>query len=122
MPMVVIRRFRDPWEAQVAQSRLRDAGLTTCLLDENVVSLNWLYSQAVGGVGLCVEASQQDVAAALLEPAGPEPERPRGLASRAAILGLLVGGPPALLLAAVALAAQRRSRRDGAAGKGPSSP
>ena len=48
-------------------SALQGAGINASLADENLVSPNWLYSNAVGGVKVMVPASQFEEARAVLD-------------------------------------------------------
>jgi hypothetical protein len=65
-PPVVIRRYRDLPDAWIAQSVIDSAGIDSVLLDENIVGLNWFYSNAMGGVKLQVRARDAEDADALL--------------------------------------------------------
>lgn len=115
MSLVVVRRFRDPWSAALARAHLDAAGIETVLLDEHIVAQNWLYSNAVGGVRLCVEQGSADTARELLAGVDETPIRRRGGLARAAVLSLVVFAPLTLVLGAVAMATDRRSRiRQGA--------
>ena len=58
--LVLIRKFRDLPEAWLARGALAAAGIETHLLDENMVRLDWFYSNAIGGIRLCVH--EPDVA------------------------------------------------------------
>jgi hypothetical protein len=69
---VVIRRFRDLPDAWVVQSMVDSAGIESVLLDENIVGLDWFWSNAVGGVKLQVRARDAGDAILLLNA-----ERPR---------------------------------------------
>jgi hypothetical protein len=73
---VVVARFRDLDEALVAQMHLGAAGIGADLFDENVVRMNWAYSQAVGGIRLVVAAEDAEAARELLagEPPAPAEE------------------------------------------------
>jgi len=53
--LLVIRKFRDLPEAWLAKGALDAAGIESHLLDENMVRLGYPY--AVGGVRLCVRAT-----------------------------------------------------------------
>jgi hypothetical protein len=68
---VVIRRFRDLPDAWVAQSMVDSAGIESVLLDANVVGLNWLWSNAIGGVKLQVRARDAEDAILLLNAERP---------------------------------------------------
>ena len=52
--LAVIRKFRDLPEAWLAKGALDAAGIESHLLDQNLVRLDWFYSNAIGGVRLCV--------------------------------------------------------------------
>jgi len=115
MSLVVVRRFRDPWTAALARAHLEAAGIETVLLDEHIVAQNWLYSNAVGGVRLCVDQGSADAARELLAGVDEASTHRRGIAGRAALLGLAFLAPLTLILGVVALATERRSRsRQGA--------
>ncbi len=60
--LVTVARFTYPTEAWLQKLLLDRAGLTSYVADENLVSMNWLYSNAVGGVKL--QVAQPDVKAA----------------------------------------------------------
>ena len=60
--LVTIARFSFPYEAHIARGRLLSAGIPAWVADEHLVGMQWLYSQAVGGVRL--QVSQMDVAEA----------------------------------------------------------
>lgn len=55
--LVCIRTFRDLPQGELARSLLMHEGFAVYLADEFIVGLNWLYSQAVGGVSLWVAES-----------------------------------------------------------------
>jgi hypothetical protein len=60
--IVTLRQFLTVQEAMMAKSILDSAGIESFLADENVISMNWLWPNALGGVKL--QASKTDVAAA----------------------------------------------------------
>jgi len=70
--MKIVATFSTPAEAHVALTRLECAGLDVALRDEFVVTLSWMYSNAIGGVKL--EAVEDDVADARELLALPPPE------------------------------------------------
>src|SRR5687768_1591628 len=78
MSWSVIARFTSLGEAESARSALEAAGIGVVLGDENTVSMNWMYSQAIGGVKLLVHDEDRDQALAILasriEDAPPEEE------------------------------------------------
>jgi len=51
----------------MAKSILDSAGIESFLADENVISMNWLWSNALGGVKLQVRKTDVAVASELLE-------------------------------------------------------
>jgi hypothetical protein len=61
--LVTIRQFRDVQNAYLAKGLLDSAGIESFLFDENIVRMDWLYSNLVGGVKLRVR--EEDVAEAL---------------------------------------------------------
>ena len=64
--LVLLRSFRDMPEALLAKGKLESAGLDVCLADDNMVRLDWFYSNLVGGVKLMVDAEQFAEASRLL--------------------------------------------------------
>lgn len=64
---VIIRRYRGLPEASVAKSVLDSAGIDCILADDNLVRLDWFYSNLVGGIKLLVPESEAEAAARLLE-------------------------------------------------------
>lgn len=51
---VVVRAFTNVHEAHFAKSVLEAAGIEVVIADEHVISMDWFYSNAVGGVKLLV--------------------------------------------------------------------
>ena len=64
---VTIATFREPSAAHIARSLLDAEEIPARIADEHTVGAYWLYSQAVGGVKLQVEAEHAARAAALLD-------------------------------------------------------
>ena len=60
--MIPIRKFRDLPEALLAKGSLVSAGIECALVDDNIVRLDWFWSNLMGGVKLLVDA--EDVAEA----------------------------------------------------------
>lgn len=72
--LVVVRSFSRPHEAHLACSALQAAGIDARLADEYVVTADWLYSNAVGGVKVLVPAGEVEAARTVLDiPAISEP-------------------------------------------------
>ena len=65
--IVTLRQFLTVQEAVMAKSILDSAGIESFLADENVISMNWLWSNALGGVKLQVRKTDVADASELLE-------------------------------------------------------
>ena len=72
MALTTIRRYRDLSEAIVARSLLESSGISTDLLDENLVRLDWQVSNFIGGIRLQVDSEDEEDAVAILDSPGPE--------------------------------------------------
>lgn len=70
--LVTVGRYRDSPEAFVARVVLEDAGIECFLRDENTVGMNWLLSNAVGGMRLQVAAKDEAAAREVLTQPAPE--------------------------------------------------
>ena len=70
--MITLRQFRDLPDALLAKACLNSAGIECLLLDDNLVRLDWLWSNLVGGVKLNVEASEAESALQILNQSIPE--------------------------------------------------
>ena len=66
MPLVTLRSYRDPIEADIARSLLEDAGIPTIVVDDHLITAQWLYSDAIGGVKLRLDAADVVQASAIL--------------------------------------------------------
>lgn len=60
--IIVFETFYNPIEANIVKSRLMDAGVQCFLSDENTITINPLYTQALGGVKL--HLFERDIATA----------------------------------------------------------
>ena len=69
---VMVGRYRDSGEAMIAKSMLDSAGIESFLSDENLVRLDWFYSNLVGGIKLMVREEDGETARKLLEENIPE--------------------------------------------------
>lgn len=109
--MITIARFSKPEEAHLFRHRLEVGGIPAYIQDENTVQMDWLYSNAIGGVR--VQISEEDIeearellqesAAAEEEPCNPACPKcdshqtvPHELARRLSFLMLLLLGFPCL--------------------------
>ncbi len=70
--LVTVREFRDLPEAVLAKGLLESAGIECFLADDNIVRMDWFYSNAVGGIKL--QVNQEDAAAAIEVLEQPIPE------------------------------------------------
>jgi len=48
--LVTIARYSMPYEAHLAKARLEAEGIPVFIADEHLLSINWLYTPAVGGI------------------------------------------------------------------------
>ncbi len=64
--LVTISRYSMPYEAQIAKSRLDTEGIPAFIADEHTINMQWLYSNALGGVRLQVPEPYVETALALL--------------------------------------------------------
>jgi len=51
---IVVAVFSFPHEAQIARASLECAGIPATIADEHTINMQWLYSQAIGGVKVLV--------------------------------------------------------------------
>jgi len=65
-PLVMVKRFRDMPEAQIAESLLDSAGIDCFLADENTIRMDWLWSNLLGGFKLMVRPDDLDEARGVL--------------------------------------------------------
>ncbi len=76
--LVTVATYMQPLEARVALTRLEESGIEAFLADENLVTMNWAWSNAVGGVKLQVHGGDATRAGEVLasdgESDGSEPE------------------------------------------------
>jgi len=71
--LVTLQHFRDIPEALLAKGKLESAGIECVLADGNLVRMDWLLSNAIGGVRLQVDKQELESARAILEePIPPE--------------------------------------------------
>jgi hypothetical protein len=64
---VVVRHIRDMPEALLSKSVLESAGIECYLGDEGVIRMDWLWSNAVGGLKLWVRQEDAESASELLD-------------------------------------------------------
>lgn len=64
--LVVVARYSFPLDAQIAKSNLESAGIAAYIADEHTINMQWLYSDALGGVRVLVAASDLEEAREIL--------------------------------------------------------
>ena len=64
--MLTVARFSFPYEAQVARAKLESEGIPAFVADEHTINMQWLYSNAMGGVKVQVPNSCRDAALEVL--------------------------------------------------------
>jgi len=70
--LVTLRRFMNVADALLAKTVLDSAGIECFLFDANAIRMDWLYSNALGGVKVCVRASDAPAATELLDQKTPD--------------------------------------------------
>jgi len=60
--MKTLASFNLPMDAYLLHARLEGSGIASYIRDENLVTLDWLYSNAVGGVKVDVMDEDYDQA------------------------------------------------------------
>jgi hypothetical protein len=70
--LVTIRKFRDLPEALLAKGSLESAGIDAVLTDDNVVRLDWFWSNLMGGIKLNVDPENVGAANSILDQPIPE--------------------------------------------------
>jgi|SRR5271166_3049813 len=70
--MVTIRQIRDLPEALLAKGSLESAGVEAVLTDDNVIRLDWFWSNLLGGIKLSVAPEDAEDADEILEQPIPE--------------------------------------------------
>ena len=72
--LLTIRQFRDLPEALLAKSVLDSAGIECFLGDDNLIRMDWLWSNLLGGIKLRVRQEDALEASRLLEGDAPQSE------------------------------------------------
>ncbi len=62
MALVTLRTYINPIDAELARTQLDLAGIEAAVQDQHLVSIQWLYSNAIGGVK--VKVDEEDLSAA----------------------------------------------------------
>ncbi|MBJ9957525.1 DUF2007 domain-containing protein [Acinetobacter courvalinii] len=83
MKWVVAETYSFPYEAQIAKTQLEAAGIPARIENEHTINMDWLYSNALGGVRLLVPDRYLEQAQALLaQDFSQELEQEFGLSER----------------------------------------
>ena len=61
-----IASYSFPYEAQIAKASLRAANIPAFITDEHTINMNWLYSNALGGVRVFVPVEYESEAKQLI--------------------------------------------------------
>lgn len=64
--LVTVECFTEVWEAHILRARLEAEGLLASIADEHLVSMDWFYSNAIGGVRVQVPACELERAREIL--------------------------------------------------------
>jgi hypothetical protein len=70
--LVTLRQFRDLPEALLARGSLESAGIESQLVDDNMIRLDWFYSNLLGGIKLKVQVEDVEAAQEILSLPIPE--------------------------------------------------
>lgn len=70
--LVILRRFRDMPDAILAWSILDSTGMESFLIDEFTIRMDWLWSNLLGGIKICVKPEDAEDAVQLLKLEIPE--------------------------------------------------
>lgn len=70
--LVTVALFRDLSEAVLARGMLQSAGIECFLADENLIRLDWFYSNAIGGMRLQVREEDAEAAEQILNVSAPQ--------------------------------------------------
>jgi Putative prokaryotic signal transducing protein len=71
--MKTIATFSKPEEAHLFRTRLEAAGIPAYVQDENLIQLDWLYSNAIGGVRVQIADKDLDAVREFLASDLPQP-------------------------------------------------
>ncbi len=83
MKWVVAETYSFPYEAQIAKTQLEAADIPARIENEHTINMDWLYSNALGGVRLLVPGRYLEQAQALLaQDFSQELEQEFGLSER----------------------------------------
>jgi hypothetical protein len=79
--LVTIKTFSSAWEADLAKTQLEACGIQAFILDSQTISVNWLFTNAIGGIKLQVFEDQAMEAKEVLSNPAEEVEKIQELKS-----------------------------------------
>ena len=65
--LVTVASYRDLPNADLARAALESAGIAAWIQDDNLVRMDWFYSNAIGGIRLQVDAADAEAAREILD-------------------------------------------------------
>ena len=65
--MKTVATFREAYQAYLAKGKLEAEGISSIVVDEYLVGINWMYSQAIGGVKVQVPEADYERATKILK-------------------------------------------------------
>lgn len=71
--LMTVASYRDLPAADLARAALESAGIPAWIQDDNLVRMDWFYSNAIGGIRLQVDATDAEAAREILDGPLPEP-------------------------------------------------
>lgn len=70
--LVTVASYRDLPNADLARAALESAGIPAWIQDDNLVRMDWFYSNAIGGMRLQVDVADAEAAREILDQPPPE--------------------------------------------------
>ncbi|MGB0937143.1 MAG: DUF2007 domain-containing protein [Colwellia sp.] len=64
--LIVIAKYSFPLDANIAKASLESAGIPAFIADEHTINMQWLYSDAMGGVRLLIAEEHEKEASEIL--------------------------------------------------------
>lgn len=63
----ILRTYDNYLEAEIVKGRLEEENITVSIKDEHTVTMNWMWSQALGGIKLIVDEKDYEKANQILQ-------------------------------------------------------
>lgn len=64
--LITLQRFSQPMQAHLIKGKLESGGIRCFIADEHLISVNWLYSNAIGGIKLQIKKTDVEKAKKIL--------------------------------------------------------